>query len=339
MKNIKGKYKRFFATFAVLLIIILITIIISLSVGSYKIQPIDILRTFIGQGSKKHNLIIWNIRLPRIIMAILVGTALSISGVILQGITRNDLSDPGIIGISSGSALAVVMYIYYMNGNVYDGISNFTIFTMPLVAFVGAFVGALLIYIFAWKKGMDANRLILTGIGINAIFTALLIIFQLRFTTQEFNRVIIWTLGSLWGTDWRYVLAVFPGIIVISFIAYYKSRYIDVISLGDEISVGLGIELEKEKRKLLIISVLLASMATSISGTLAFIGLISPHIARKLIGAKHKYLIPISALIGIIILLVSDIFSRNLILIGEMPVGIIVSFIGVPYFIYLMLKQ
>lgn len=331
--------KRFITVISILIVLIFIAIVVSLSVGSFKINAIDIIKTLLGQGTKKHNLIIFNIRLPRIIIAILVATALSISGAILQGVTKNDLADPGMLGISSGSALAVVMYIYFMNGNVYDGVSSLTIFTLPIIAFSGAFIGAFLIYIFAWKRGINANRLTLMGIGINAVFSALLVIFQLRFTTQEFNRVMIWTLGSLWGTDWRYVSAVFPGILAASLLAYYKSRYLDVLNLGDEISIGLGVRLEKERRNLLILSVILSGLATAVSGTLAFLGLISPHIARNLVGAKHKLMMPVSAMIGTFFLLVSDAISRNLIITGEMPVGIIISIIGVPYFVYLMIKQ
>ncbi|KRQ86301.1 Iron-uptake system permease protein FeuC [Caloramator mitchellensis] len=337
MKRLNNR--NFIAVASILIALIFIAIVISLNVGSFKIGAVDIIKTLLGQGTKKHNIIIFDIRLPRIIIAILVAAALSISGAVLQGVTKNDLADPGMLGISSGAALAVVVYIYLMNGNVYDGVSSLTIFTLPIIAFIGAFIGALLIYIFAWKRGTNSNRLILMGIGINSVFSALLVIFQLRFTTQEFNRVMIWTLGSLWGTDWRYVIAAFPGILVASFIAYYKSRFLDVLNLGDEISIGLGVKLEKERRNLLFLSVLLSAIATSVSGTLAFLGLISPHIARNLVGAKHKIMIPISVMIGTFLLLVSDAISRNLIITGEMPVGIIISIIGVPYFVYLMIKQ
>ncbi|MDU7069783.1 MAG: iron ABC transporter permease, partial [Clostridium perfringens] len=233
----------------------------------------------------------------------------------------------------------VVVYIYIMNGNVYDGVSNLTIFTMPIVALSGAIFGAFLIYILAWKNGINSSRLLLIGIGINIAFTSLLTIFQLRFTTQEFNRVMVWISGSIWGASWKYVLAIVPFILIFIALTIYKSRYLDGLNLGDEVATGIGIEVEKERRKLIIYAVILAGVATSVAGSIGFLGLVSPHIARKLIGPKHKKLIPVAAFIGSLILLVSDTIARNLIAPMEMPVGIIVSIIGVPYFIYLMLSK
>lgn len=334
--NILKKNKTLLTSF-ILVVLIIATILVSLNIGSFKVGALDVIKTLIGQGTKSNEIVILNIRLPRIIIAILVGTALATAGAILQCVTKNDLADSGILGINSGAALFVVMYIYFMNGNVYDGISDLTIFTMPIVALLGAMFGAFLIYILSWKKGIESSRLLLIGIGINIAFTSLLTIFQLKFTTQEFNRVMAWTSGSIWGTSWKYVIAVTPFILIFTAIVIYKSRYLDVLNLGDEISTGLGIAVEKERRKLLIYSVILAGVATSVAGSISFLGLIAPHIARKLVGPRHKNLIPISALMGTLIILIADTISRNLLAPMEIPVGIVISVIEVPYFIYLML--
>lgn len=329
--------KKLTLIISILVILIILTILTSLNMGSLAIEPLDVIKTLIGQGSKSHEIAIFKLRLPRIVIAILVGTALAISGTILQGVTKNDLADSGILGINSGSALFVVIYIYLMNGNVYDGVSNITVFTMPIVALLGAMFGAFLIYILAWKNGINSSRLLLVGIGINVAFTSLLTIFQLRFTTQEFNRVMAWTSGSIWGSSWKYVMAILPFIVIFTLLTIYKSRYLDALILGDEVATGLGIEVEKERRKLIIFSVILAGVATSVAGSIAFLGLVSPHIARKLVGPKHKGLIPTAALVGTLILLVGDTIARNIIAPMELPVGIVVAIIGVPYFIYLML--
>ena len=328
--NIKKNHKFIWVT-GILIGLIFITFLISLNMGSLSIEPGEVIKTLIGQGTKSNEIAIFKLRLPRIVIGILVGTALATAGTILQGVTKNDLADSGILGINSGAALFVVVYIYIMNGNVYDGVSNLTIFTMPIVALSGAIFGAFLIYILAWKNGINSSRLLLIGIGINIAFTSLLTIFQLRFTTQEFNRVMAWISGSIWGASWKYVLAILPFIIIFMALTIYKSRYLDGLSIG--------IEVEKERRKLIIYAVILAGVATSVAGSIGFLGLVSPHIARKLIGPKHKKLIPVAALIGSLILLVSDTIARNLIAPMEMPVGIIVSIIGVPYFIYLMLSK
>ncbi|NFH70224.1 iron ABC transporter permease [Clostridium botulinum] len=333
------KNKRFTLIIGVLMILIITTILVGLNMGSLAIEPSDVIKTLMGQGSKSHEIAIFKLRLPRIVIGILVGTALAIAGTILQGVTKNDLADSGILGINSGAALFVVIYIYIMNGNIYDGISNMTIFTMPIVALSGAIFGAFLIYILAWKNGINSSRLLLIGIGINVAFTSILTIFQLRFTTQEFNRVMAWTSGSIWGASWKYVLAVLPFILIFTLLTMYKARYLDVLNLGDEVATGLGVEVEKERRKLIIYAVILAGVATSVAGSIAFLGLVAPHIARKLVGPKHKKLIPTSALVGSLILLIGDTIARNIIAPMELPVGIVVAIIGVPYFIYLMLSE
>ncbi|NFG37500.1 iron ABC transporter permease [Clostridium botulinum] len=333
------KNKRFTLIIGVLMILIITIILVGLNMGSLAIEPSDVIKTLIGQGSKSHEIAIFKLRLPRIVIGILVGTALAIAGTILQGVTKNDLADSGILGINSGAALFVVIYIYIMNGNIYDGISNMTIFTMPIVALSGAVFGAFLIYILAWKNGINSSRLLLIGIGINVAFTSILTIFQLRFTTQEFNRVMAWTSGSIWGASWKYVLAVLPFILIFTLLTIYKARYLDVLNLGDEVATGLGVEVEKERRKLIIYAVILAGVATSVAGSIAFLGLVAPHIARKLVGPKHKKLIPTSALVGSLILLIGDTIARNIIAPMELPVGIVVAIIGVPYFIYLMLSE
>ena len=324
---------------AIIVALIITIILISLNMGSFAIEPLDVFKTLIGQGQRNQEIAIFKLRLPRIVIAILVGSALATAGTILQGVTKNDLADSGILGINSGAALFVVVYMYLMNGNVYDGVSNLTIFTMPIVALCGALFGAFLIYILAFKNGISSQRLLLIGIGINIAFTSVLTIFQLKFTTQEFNRVMAWTSGSIWGSNWKYVIAILPFIILFIALSIYKARYLDALNLGDEISTGLGINVEKERRKLIVYAVILSGVATSVAGSISFLGLVAPHIGRKLVGPKHKKLIPVSALIGTLIILSADTISRNLLAPIEIPVGIVISIIGVPYFIYLMLSK
>lgn len=337
MKNIIKINSKTLLVILILVVLIFITLLVSLNMGSFSIEPMDVIKTFLGQGQRNHEIAIFKLRLPRIVIALLVGSALSTAGVILQGVTKNDLADSGILGINSGAALFVVVYIYLMNGNVYEGMSNLTVFTMPIVALVGALFGAFLIYSLAWKGGINSSRLLLIGIGVNIAFTSILTIFQLKFTTQEFNRVMAWTSGSIWGTSWKYVIAVLPFIVIFMGITIYKSKYIDVLNLGDEVSISLGVDVEKQRRRLIIYAVILSGVSTAVAGSISFLGLIAPHIGRKIIGPKHKRLIPVSALIGTLLLLIADTISRNLLAPIEIPVGIVVSIIGVPYFIYLML--
>ncbi|HCU2818797.1 TPA: iron ABC transporter permease [Clostridioides difficile] len=337
MKNIIKINSKTLLVISILMVLIFITFLLSLNMGSFSIEPMDVIKTFLWQGQRNHEIAIFKLRLPRIVIALLVGSALSTACVILQGVTKNDLADSGILGINSGAALFVVVYIYLMNGNVYEGMSNLTVFTMPIVALIGALFGAFLIYSLAWKGGINSSRLLLIGIGVNIAFTSILTIFQLKFTTQEFNRVMAWTSGSIWGTSWKYVIAVLPFIVIFMGITIYKSKYIDVLNLGDEVSISLGVDVEKQRRRLIIYAVILSGVSTAVAGSISFLGLIAPHIGRKIIGPKHKRLIPVSALIGTLLLLIADTISRNLLAPIEIPVGIVVSIIGVPYFIYLML--
>ena len=330
--------KNFKIVISVLLVLLIISFMVTLCWGTYKVSPVEVINTLLGNGTKLQNTAILSIRLPRLLVGAFVAIALSTAGAILQTVTKNDLADAGILGINSGAALFVEMYIYFLNGNVYDGISDFTIYTMPLVALCGALFGAFLIYALAWNKGINSSRLLLIGIGINTAFLALLTVFQLKFTTQEFNRVVAWTNGSIWGATWKYVYIIAPFVILFGSFAFYKSRDLDVLNLGDEMSTGLGLDVEKERRKMLIVAVVLAGVATSVAGSIAFLGLVSPHIARKLVGPAHKKLIPVASLVGAFILLASDTIARNIFAPLEIPVGLVVSVIGVPYFIYLMLK-
>lgn len=333
------KNKKFIYITIALIALIIISALVSLNLGSLSIKPMEVLNTLIGQGTKKQELVLFNIRLPRIVIAIFVAIGLSTAGTILQGITKNDLADSGILGIGAGASVAVVVYIYFTSGNSYAALSNLTIFTIPLVALVGAFFAAFLIYVLAWKKGIEPSRLILIGIGINAAFLAILIIFQLKFSTQDFNKILVWTSGSIWGANWKYVMACAPLIAIFTVFVIYKARFLDVLNLGDELSVGLGVNVEGERRKLFIFAVALAGVSTAVAGTISFVGLISPHIARRLVGPKHKVLIPTAALVSIVIFLISDTIARNLLAPTEIPVGIVISIVGVPYFVYLMLKQ
>lgn len=326
-------------TLSLLSLLIIVSVIISLCIGSFSISIKDVIQTLLGNGSKSQSIAIFQLRLPRIFIGILVGMALGMSGCILQGVTGNDLSDSGILGISSGSSLFVVIYIYLLNGNVYQGVNTLTIFTIPIVALLGAVFGAVLIYLLAYGKNINGNRLLLIGIGVNIGFTSLMKIFQLRFTTKDFNRVVAWTTGSIWGTNWSYVLAILPFILVFSILAIYQSRYLDILNLGDDLAQGLGVQVKKKKKYLIFISVVLAGVSTSVSGNIAFLGLFSPHISRKLVGPKHKGLLATSALVGGSILVIADTIGRTIISPLELPVGIVISIIGVPYFIYLMMSK
>lgn len=210
---------------------------------------------------------------------------------------------------------------------------------MPFAALLGAFAAALLIYTVAWKDGVTPVRLILSGIGVNAGFGAFIIVFQLMMDPNDFMKATIWLSGSIWGTSWPYVGAVLPWIVLLIPWVLYKSRYLNAMQLGDQAAAGLGIRVERERRVLLFIAVALAGACVSVGGGITFLGLIAPHLARKLVGPRHQSYLPVSALLGALLLLGADMIGKMLMANAEVPVGLVVACLGAPYFIYLLIKD
>lgn len=318
---------------------IIIMGIISINAGQIKIPFTDVVTTLFGNGTAQNELTIFQFRLPRIILAMLVGAGIAVSGAILQGLSQNPLADPGILGINAGAGFAVVVYMFFFQGTSFFN-GWLAIFIMPFTALIGAFLAAFLIYVLSWKNGrVTPVRLLLVGIGINAAFGAGLIIFQMKMEPINFMKAIIWLSGTIWGTNWTFVWALLPWLILLIPIAIYKSRVLDVLRLSDSIAIGVGVQIEKERRLLLLISVALAGACVSVGGGITFLGLIAPHITRRLIGAKHAKVLPLTAVIGALLLLSADTIGRVIMAPVELPVGIVVSILGAPYFIYLLIRN
>jgi iron complex transport system permease protein len=319
-------------------ILTVVVFLLSINAGYIKIPLNEVFATLIGQGTPKNELTIFDFRLPRIIMALLVGMGIAVSGAILQGVSQNPLADPGILGINSGAGFAVVLYMFFFQGTTFLT-GMLSIFIMPLTALAGAFVAALLIYLLSWKNGkVTPVRLLLVGIGINSAFAAGLIIFQMKMDSLDFMKAVIWISGTIWGTNWTFVWALLPWLIIFIPFAIYKARFLDVLRLGDSIAIGVGVRIEKERVILLLVAVALAGASVSVGGGITFLGLIAPHIARRLIGARHAKIIPLTAVIGALLLLSADTLGRVIMAPMELPVGLVVSILGAPYFIYLLVK-
>ena len=331
--------KRFKIVLAVLIALLLISFMVTLCWGTYKISPSQVLNTLLGNGSKLQNTAIMSIRLPRMLVGIFVAIALSTAGCILQTITKNDLADTGIIGINAGASVAAVLFITYSTGAYYSELGQLSIFVLPFMAIIGAGVSALIIYMMSSRKGIKPKRLLLIGIGLNAGLNAFITFFTFRGGIGDYNRVLVWTSGSLWGSGWTYAKVIIPIVALMFIVVLLNHKKLDVFNLSDELAISLGLKLEKERKKFLTFAVILAGTATAFAGNIGFLGLISPHIARKLVGSYHKNFITISAMISIIIVILADAVSRNLFSPIEIPVGITVSIFGVPYFIYLMMKE
>jgi iron complex transport system permease protein len=332
------KRKSLIAVLCMITFLIITVFFISLNVGVIRISPMETIQTLFGFGTEENKLVLFEFRLPRMILAICIGAGLAVSGAILQSITRNELAEPGIVGINAGASLAVVMFIFLTGGTI-ETLSEFSIFVLPFIAFIGAIMAAFLIYIFAWKNGVTPMRLILVGIAINAIFSALLIVIQLGMENRDFMKALVWISGSIWTANWKYVVAILPWILILIPFTIYKSRYLNILQLGDNLSIGLGLDVEKDRRKFILLSVALAGSSVAVGGGITFLGLVAPHIARKIVGPQHERFILTSALLGSLILLFADMIGRVIIMPSELPVGIVVSCLGAPYFLYLLMKN
>lgn len=302
-------------------------------------SPMEVIDTLMGNGSRFQNTAVISIRLPRVLVGIFVAIALSTAGAILQTLTKNDLADPGIIGINAGAAVAAVLFITYSTGFYYKELGSLSIFVLPFMAMIGATVAAFIMYIMSSRGGMRPKRLLLVGIGLNAGLNAFISFITFRGGVGDYNRVLIWTSGSLWGSGCSYVKVIIPIVSIFFLIILFNHKRLDVLNMSDELSISLGLNVNRERKKFLAIAVILSSVATAFAGNIGFLGLISPHIAKKLVGPYHKKFLVVSAIISAMIVILADSFSRNLFSPIEIPVGITVSIFGVPYFVYLMMRE
>lgn len=329
-------FKRTLYLIMFLLLLIVLSVILSLGSGYLTLTFSDIINTMMGEGTDAQRLLLYQFRLPRTILALLVGASMASAGAVFQGVTENGLADPGIIGIHSGSGFFVVLFLYLTSLN------NTTVPTwadrgLTFIAFLGGLTAAALIYLLAWKKGVTPVRLVLVGIGINSGFAAALMLVQLRMSESDFNRAITWLSGSIWNASWATVLRLLPWFLIFFPLALYKARVLSIMQLGEEMAVGLGSSIQKERLILLVLGVALAASSVASAGGIAFVGLVAPHLARRLVGGKYQRLIPISACIGALLIILSDSIARSVLAPSEIPVGLIVAVIGAPYFIYLLI--
>jgi iron complex transport system permease protein len=337
MNQSKAKQRKFVVLIGLIFILTIITFIISLNLGVVRIAPIDVFKTLLGMGTPRDRLVLVDFRLPRMILSLLIGAGLAVSGAILQGVTKNELADPGILGINTGAGFMVILFIYFFQGSM-NSVSTLGIFLLPLFALVGAVIAAFLIYVLAWKKGIDPVRLILVGIGVNSGFGAAIVIFQLKMNPQDFMQAAVWLSGDIWGTNWKFVAILAPLILLLLPFVFYKAHILNIMNLGDQVATGLGIQVEKERRLLLLAAVALAGFSVAAGGGIAFLGLVTPHIAKRLIGPKHQLFLPITAVLGSFVLLLADTIGKNLLAPTQIPVGIVVAIFSAPYFIFLLMK-
>lgn len=316
-----------------LAMISLLVLILSVGYGDYPISVFNVSKTLLGLNTEHpdHIFVIYTLRLPRVITAFLVGMALAIAGTILQGLARNPLAAPEIVGIEAGAGLAAVSLIVLF--------PSIPVFWVPIAAFAGALIAALLVYGLSWNGGSSPIRLILVGVGIGAIadaFTSLMITFG---NIYDVSQALLWLAGSVYGRTWEHIQSLLPWLIIFVPVSLVYARELNTLNLGDSVARGLGSAVEWQRGMLLLVSVALAGASVATAGTIGFVGLMAPHLARQLVGTAHEGLIPTSALLGGLIVALADLLGRSLFAPIELPCGVVTAAVGAPYFLYLLYRN
>ena len=302
---------------------------LALSVGSDFISPVTVVKELFGYGTGEYLFTIQTLRLPRVLLAALVGMALAVSGLILQGIIRNPLAAPDIIGVTSGASVGALLFLAY---------ATVSIHFLPLAAIIGAGVVSTIIYLLSWKKGVTPIRMVLIGIGISAFAKGIVTMLIVMGEEVRTSRAYIWLTGSLYGANMQDVYLLLPWVVLLSLFTFIIARVINVKELGDDIALGVGVKVQIFRLLFLLISVMLAGTAVAFVGGIAFVGLVAPHISRMMVGRSFAALIPISSMVGAIIVIFADIIGRTAFLPKDLPAGVFTAAIGAPFFIYLLFR-
>ncbi|HCY6737015.1 TPA: iron ABC transporter permease [Staphylococcus aureus] len=307
----------------------------SITSGEYNIPVERFFKTLIGQGDAIDELILLDFRLPRMMITILAGAALSISGAIVQSVTKNPIAEPGILGINAGGGFAIALFIAIGKINA----DNF-VYVLPLISILGGITAALIIFIFSFNKneGVTPASMVLIGVGLQTALYGGSITIMSKFDDKQSDFIAAWFAGNIWGDEWPFVIAFLPWVLIIIPYLLFKSNTLNIIHTGDNIARGLGVRLNRERLILFFIAVMLSSAAVAVAGSISFIGLMGSHIAKRIVRPRHQLFLPIAILVGACLLVIADTIGKIILQPGGVPAGIVVAIIGAPYFLYLMYK-
>ena len=310
------------------ILVLLVLASLSLMIGDMALSPVRLWQGLLRQ-EEMATIVVWQIRVPRMIVAMLVGAALSASGLVMQAYFRNSLASPGLLGVSSGGAAGAVVVLAC-------GLTAYSLWVLPLAAVAGAFVATLAVIVLA-RHGTGTERLLLAGIALNALLGAVTS-FVLSRQTAVFNRqtqILYWLLGGLEDRTWEHVLMAAP-IVLAAALLWPLGRPMDLLSLGAAEAQSLGVDVRSLRRRLLALSTVLTAVATAVAGTVGFVGLIVPHVLRLLVGPEHRRLVPLSLIGGAAFVLACDLITRC---VGDIRLGIVTALVGGPFFLWLLRRQ
>ncbi|MDD1768159.1 MAG: iron chelate uptake ABC transporter family permease subunit [Methanomassiliicoccales archaeon] len=328
------KLSLWFLITVILVLLLLGTVILALCIGPVGISVGEIVNIlFGGEASWSHRTIILEIRLPRVLLGGLVGASLAIAGAGMQGLFRNPMASPYVLGISSGAAFGASLSIV-LGFSIVSGL-----FAVPVMAFIFSFITLVLVYNIAKVNGrVPVDTLLLAGIAIAAFFTAL-VSFMKYLAGEQLSSIVFWMMGGLWDARWEFFVFVLPMVAIGVVLILVFSRDLNVLMIGEEHAVNLGINVPLARNVILVASSLVTAAAVSVSGVIAFVGLIVPHMMRLFVGPDNRILLPASCLVGAIFMIWTDTLARTIIAPEELPVGIITAILGAPFFLYLLKRR
>lgn len=316
-------------------VVLVLAVALNVGRGEFPIGIPDVLATLVGGGDPSQQFIILELRLPRSLTGLLVGGALAVSGAIMQSIARNPLASPDIIGITWGASAAAVTLIVLGGAGLVGALAAVG---LPIAALIGGLVAAIVIYGLAWRKGIQGFRLVLVGIGINAMLVAVVNWLLIVAQVYEAARATVWINGSLNARGWEHVVPVGIALLILVPAALVLSFVMGALQYGDDTARGLGVRVDRSRSLLLLVAVVLAGVATASAGPIAFVALVSPQIAQRLVGSSRP---PIGAslLIGAALTVIADLVARTAFGGVELPVGVVTAVLGAPYLLYLLVTQ
>lgn len=313
---------------------LLVVIIILAICGGYQWLSLqEVIATFTFAANDQLMTVMWTFRLPRIIVCLFAGSALAVSGLLLQNLTKNPLADSGILGINVGAGLIIGLVI-----TLFNQLSSALLVLLPFFAMLGGCITVAIVFFFAYQRhsGLNPIRLIIAGVGISTLISGVMVMLTASINKDKVEYIVKWLSGTISGDNWSMIMITLPILIIVLFMVYRRSHHLNIMALNDLTIIALGLNLQKER----IINLLLATALTAISvvlvGNIAFIGLIAGHLSRRLGGTKHQYSLIVAMLIGAILLISADLFGRAVLVSSGIPTGIIVAVLGAPYFLWLI---
>lgn len=323
--------KRRWIPGVMLFVCLVVAAFASLCLGDMFISPGNMLRSLNGGGSEAEAMIVQKLRLPRMLIALLAGASLAAAGTLLQAVARNPMASPEILGVTGGASAAAVAFLTY-------GVGVIGIRWLPVSALAGAAAATFVLYVFAWKKGVTPFRLILIGVGMSSLMSAattMMIVFN---PSNDAAQAYTWLTGSVYGANWEHFLLLLPWTVILLPLTMLLRRHVNISQFGDEIATSSGSRVQLTRFLQILLSVALAGSAVSVAGAIGFVGLLAPHMARKIVGADFGRVLPVSALLGALIVMLADLAGRTLFLPLDVPAGVFTAAIGAPFFIYLLYK-